>query len=153
MARGRPSKKAVAESPAGDVGSDFEDVPLKSKITSDDEKPKAKPKKVESDEEKPKAKPKKIDSEEEKPKAKPKKVESDDEKPKAKPKKVESDDDKPKKEEKSKRKPSQYNVMLGEFMKKIALEEKDKAEDNRIPRGERMKKAQEMYREWKATQA
>jgi len=44
------------------------------------------------------------------------------------------------------RTPSQYNIMLGEFMKKIAIESKE------IPRNERMSKAQEMYREWKAQQ-
>jgi len=34
-------------------------------------------------------------------------------------------------------------------MKKISLEEADKAKDERIPRNERMARAQAMYREWK----
>ena len=43
------------------------------------------------------------------------------------------------------RKPSAYNMLLGEFMRKIAQEEKE------IPRNERMAKAQSMYRDWKST--
>jgi cell division septation protein DedD len=53
------------------------------------------------------------------------------------------------KKEKKHRKPSAYNIMIGEFMKKIAIDEKEKSEDDKIPKGGRMKRAQEMYREWK----
>ncbi len=49
------------------------------------------------------------------------------------------------------RKPSAYNIMLGEFMKKISMEEAEKPKEDRIPGGDRMKMAQEMYREWKKT--
>ena len=45
------------------------------------------------------------------------------------------------------RKPSAYNMLLGEFMRKIAQEEKE------IPRNERMAKAQSMYRDWKSARA
>lgn len=79
-----------------------------------------------------------------------------------KPAKADSDEDKPAKDcsgdeapakPKSTRKPSNYNLLLGEFMRKIALQEKEKPEEDRIPRGERMKAAQAMYREWKAARA
>jgi hypothetical protein len=53
--------------------------------------------------------------------------------------------------EKRTRKPSPYNIMLGEFMKKISMEEAEKPKEDRIPGGDRMKMAQEMYREWKKT--
>jgi hypothetical protein len=46
---------------------------------------------------------------------------------------------------KEKRNPSAYNMLLGEYMRQIALKE-------RISRGDCMKKAQEMYREWKTKQ-
>ena len=55
------------------------------------------------------------------------------------------EDEKPK----TKRKPSEYNIMMGEFMKKISLEESEKPKEERIPPKERMAKAQSMYREWK----
>lgn len=44
------------------------------------------------------------------------------------------------------KKPTVYNIKLGEFMKKIA------AENPEVEKGERMKRAQQMYREWKAEQ-
>jgi hypothetical protein len=45
------------------------------------------------------------------------------------------------------RKPSAYNMLLGEFMRKIAQEE------DKLPRNERMAKAQSMYRDWKSERA
>ena len=48
------------------------------------------------------------------------------------------------------RKPSIYNIKLGEFMKILALEEGEKNKEDRMPKGGRMKRAQEMYKEWKA---
>jgi hypothetical protein len=51
------------------------------------------------------------------------------------------------------RKPSTYNILLGEFIKKISLEENEKDKEDRLPRGDRMKKAQDMYREWKVAHA
>lgn len=126
-----------------------------------EEKPKSedeaeKPKSEDEVEEKPKAeeKPKSdAEVEEEKPKRKAKKVtkkESDEEKPKA---KKESDEEKPVEKAKRTRKPSAYNMMLGEFMKKIALDEAEKPKEEQLARNKRMSKAQEMYREWKETHA
>lgn len=43
------------------------------------------------------------------------------------------------------RKPSLYNIMIGEFIKKISAEQKD------LNPKQRMSLAQEMYRTWKAT--
>lgn len=57
--------------------------------------------------------------------------------------------EKAEKTEKPKRKPSEYNIMVGEFMKKISLEENEKPKEDRIAPRERMAKAQLMYREWK----
>jgi hypothetical protein len=55
------------------------------------------------------------------------------------------------KDEKPKRvrKASAYNILIGEFMKKISLEEKDKPKEEQIPYTDRMKVAQVMYKEWK----
>lgn len=59
------------------------------------------------------------------------------------------DEEKPAPKEKKTRTPSEYNLLLGEFMRKIAMDSKDLPEDQKVPRGERMKMAQKMYREWK----
>lgn len=45
---------------------------------------------------------------------------------------------------------SAYNIKLGEFMKKISLEEKAKPKNERMSSSDRMKRAQQMYREWKS---
>lgn len=58
-------------------------------------------------------------------------------------------DEKPVEKPKRTRAASAYNMLLGEFMKKISLEEAEKPKEDRIPRNERMAKAQAMYREWK----
>jgi hypothetical protein len=64
-------------------------------------------------------------------------------------KKVKKSDDEKIEKPKRTRKPSVYNMLIGEFMKKIALEENDKDKESQIPRNERMKAAQTMYKEWK----
>ena len=55
--------------------------------------------------------------------------------------------------EKTTRKASMYNIKIGEFMKQIHLEENQKPKEERCPRQDRMRKAQEMYRTWKSMQS
>jgi hypothetical protein len=45
------------------------------------------------------------------------------------------------------RNPTQYNILVGEFLKKISIDDKDKSE--KMSGTSRLKKAQEMYRQWK----
>ena len=59
--------------------------------------------------------------------------------------------DEPKK--KYSRNPTQYNILVGEFLKKISLEDKDKNKSEKMNGTTRLKKAQEMYKQWKAQNA
>ena len=58
-------------------------------------------------------------------------------------KKTKDGEEKP---EKKKRAPSQYNIFIGEMIKKLSLEE------NPIPSNERMKQAQVLWKEHKAAE-
>ena len=64
-----------------------------------------------------------------------------------------SDDEKKPDKIKRTRKPSNYNMLLGEFMKQVSVTENEKAnKEDRLSRGDRMKAAQQMYRDWKIKQ-
>jgi hypothetical protein len=45
------------------------------------------------------------------------------------------------------RNPTQYNILVGEFLKKISID--DKNNNEKLSGSSRLKKAQEMYRQWK----